>query len=909
MQAVSATTFLFTDIEGSTRLWEHDPGRMSLALARHDAIARSVVQANHGVVVKSTGDGAHAAFDDPLDAVAAALALQQALADLEATHGFAVSVRCGLHVGVVERRDNDFFGAPVNRAARIMAAAHGGQVLLSQAVADLIAARLTDHVTLRDLGAVRLPDLASPEHVYQVLHPQLRKDFPALRSLVATPNNLAQLMTSFIGRERDLSEVKKLLEKSRLLTLFGAGGIGKTRLSLQAAADALDDFPDGAWFVELAALDDEQLVANTVASVLGVKEEVGRPVADAVVKHVRDRKLLIIMDNCEHIVQACAELATKLLTACPHLKILASSREHLRVAGEVTYQVPALAVPDSYATITFAEMKKYAAVRLFIERAGAAQPTFQMTPGNATAVADICHRLDGIPLAIELAAARVRALSVETIAERLGDHFRLLTHGDRTALPRQQTLRALIDWSYNLLTEPERTVFRRLAVFHGGWTLEAAESVCASGQVGKSDVIDLLTHLVEKSLVALERGGERYRLLETTRAYALERLAEAGEVERMLRRHAEALLALLATYETDDQRWSITPADNVALAAELDNLRAAMGWVASASEGADLVVPLAGLSNRIWLAAVHQAEGLERLLALRHRVHDGVPPRDAALYWLALATLGQASSEPRESFDAALRAIDLYRALGDDSRCYDALVCAAVQGNSTQERELAIAEASRLERANWPARQRVGLLYARVWLYARLGRYEEALACSQRRVAVFREAEDPIGEQLAMSNVVSMELLLEQSEAALEHGRAVITRLDVLGAGANAGYLKWIVMIALMLLDRLDEAIVAGRAARTLLLHEGDEYRLLAALALLAALQGRIADAARIIGYDDANLARTGGVVRPIAALLRARLEPLLTSGLSASERARLQAEGAAMRDDQVFELGFFQGR
>ena len=326
MQAVSATTFLFTDIEGSTRLWEYDPGRMSLALAHHDAIARSVVQANHGVVVKSTGDGAHAAFDDPLDAVAAALALQQALADLEATHGFAVSVRCGLHVGVVERRDNDFFGAPVNRAARIMAAAHGGQVLLSQAVADLIAARLADHVTLRDLGAVRLPDLASPEHVYQVLHPQLRKDFPALRSLVATPNNLAQLMTSFIGRERDLSEVKKLLEKSRLLTLFGAGGIGKTRLSLQAAAEALDDFPDGAWFVELAALDDEQLVANTVASVLGVKEEVGRPVADAVVKHVRDRKLLIIMDNCEHIVQACAELATKLLTACPHLKILASSR-------------------------------------------------------------------------------------------------------------------------------------------------------------------------------------------------------------------------------------------------------------------------------------------------------------------------------------------------------------------------------------------------------------------------------------------------------------------------------------------------------------------------------------------------------------------------------------------------------
>jgi predicted ATPase len=337
------------------------------------------------------------------------------------------------------------------------------------------------------------------------------------------------VVTSFIGRERELSEVKNLLANSRLLTLLGAGGLGKTRLSLQVAADTLDDFPDGVWLVELAPLGDERLVAPAVASVLGVSGEAGRPVAEALAKHVHDRQLLIIMDNCEHLVQACAELATKLLHAGPGLKILASSREHLRVPGEMTYQVPALAAPDPRRTIALADMTQYAAVRLFVERAGTAQPTFQLSSANATAVADICHRLDGIPLAIELAAARVRAMSVEAIAERLSDRFRLLTHGDRTALPRQQTLRALIDWSYDLLTEPERALFRRLAVFAGGWTLQAAEAVGASGDEDASDVLDLLTLLVERSLVKVNAEGARYDMLETVRQYAQARLGESGE--------------------------------------------------------------------------------------------------------------------------------------------------------------------------------------------------------------------------------------------------------------------------------------------------------------------------------------------------------------------------------------------
>ena len=303
------TTYLFTDIEGSTRLWDQEPERMRPALARHDVLTREAVEQNRGRIVKTTGDGFHAVFDDPLDALVATLQLQFSLNDPVASAGVPLQVRCGLHAGVDERRDNDFFGPVVNRAARIMGAAHGGQILLSQAVATLVGERLPKGVTLRTLGAVRLRDLANPESIYQVVHPRLREGFPALRSLEATPNNLPQQVTSFIGRETDLAEVKKLLRQTRLLTLLGVGGLGKTRLSLQVAAEVLDDYPEGVWFIELAALNDEGLVQQAIASVLGVKEEAGRPVIDALAKFVAQRRLLIILDNCEHLVRACAEVA------------------------------------------------------------------------------------------------------------------------------------------------------------------------------------------------------------------------------------------------------------------------------------------------------------------------------------------------------------------------------------------------------------------------------------------------------------------------------------------------------------------------------------------------------------------------------------------------------------------------
>jgi predicted ATPase/class 3 adenylate cyclase len=598
--ASGTVTLLFTDIEGSTRLWEQDRERMSAALAGHDELARAAVEGHRGTVVKMTGDGMYAAFGDPADAINATLNLQLALADSATTNNVALRVRCGLHAGVVENRDNDLFGPPVNRAARIMGAAHGGQVLLSQAVVDGLREIFPPAVSLRDLGKVRLKDLATPEHVYQLLHPDLRQDFPALRSLESTPNNLPQQVTSFVGREREQAEVKKLLARAPILTLLGIGGVGKTRLSLQVAADVLDRFTDGVWFVELASVTDARLVPQAVASVLGVIEEPGRPVTEALVKFVRDRELLVIFDNCEHLVRACADLAKQLLRTGSRMKLLASSREHLHVPGETTYRVPALAVPDPRESSAVEAPLQYEGVRLFVDRAQAVQPEFAVTAENAKALVDICRRLEGIPLAVELAAARVRSLSVDAIAERLTDRFRLLTRGARTNLPRQQTLRALIDWSFDLLDAAEKTVFARLAVFAGAFTLEAAEEVGAGGAIAETDILDLLTALVDKSLIELDAGGSRYRMLETVRQYAAEKMFASDEADAVHTRHLESFLALAT--EAHPQLWGKQQGKWLArLDLERENFLAALAWCDRASNGAAQGLRFAEALQLYWL--------------------------------------------------------------------------------------------------------------------------------------------------------------------------------------------------------------------------------------------------------------------------------------------------------------------
>ena len=599
--ANSVATFLFTDIEGSSRLWEREPARMQAALARHDALARAAVVGQGGSIVKMTGDGMCAVFQDPRGAIDATLVFLRGLAEPMASDDLALQARCGIHVGAAQWRDNDYFGQTLNRAARIMGAAHGGQVLLSQAVVDLVRGRLPDALSLRDLGFVRLRDLASPERLYQVLHPALRQDFPALRSLEAAPNNLPQQVTSFVGREHELDEARKALARTRLLTFLGAGGIGKTRLSLQVAAEALDDYPDGAWFVELAPIADPRLVPQVVASTLGVKEDASASIADALVADLADKTSLVVLDNCEHLLDACARLADRLLRDAPKVKLMASSREPLHIAGEAVYPVPALAVPDQGKRAGDSAIATFPSVRLFLERATAVSPSFRITDVNAVTVAEICRHLDGIPLAIELAAARVRAMPLDAIAARLHDRFHLLTGGSRTALPRQQTLRALIDWSHDLLPPAERVLFRRLAVFAGSWALDAAEKVCAGGEIEAAQVLDLLVSLVDKSLVVADLDHGRYRMLETIREYAGERLQASGEDAGLRDRHldhyvARAVAAAPNLYGPDQGKWYSQ------LDADRENLRAAHAWCDHAEGGGAKGLQLVNAIKPYWFS-------------------------------------------------------------------------------------------------------------------------------------------------------------------------------------------------------------------------------------------------------------------------------------------------------------------
>ena len=600
-------TFLFTDIEGSTRLWEQAPERMSVALARHDALTRSAVESHRGVVVKSSGDGVHAAFDDPLDAVGAALELQRALAGSQAADAIPLDVRCGVHLGFVERRDKDFFGQAVNRAARIMGTAHGGQVLLSQAVADLVRERLSSSVSLRDLGLVRLRDLTSPEHVHQLVAPGLRREFPALRSLETTPNNLLQQLTSFIGRSRELADVARLLQGTRLLTLLGVGGIGKTRLSLQVAADAMDAYPDGTWFVDLAPVTDATLVPQALARALGVQEQAGAPLMQTLCAHLKSRTVLLVLDNCEHMLGACAALANALLQTAKAVRVLASSREPLHVAGEQTYAVRPLSLPAPGAVGE--SLARSEAVQLFVERARMRQSSFVLTDKLAPVVSGICSRLDGLPLAIELAAARIGTLPIEKIAERLDDRFRLLAGGARDVLPRQQTLRAMIDWSFDLLAAREKILFARLSAFAGGFALEAAEAVCTDDAIAQHDVLDLLVGLAEKSLVGLADDGERYRMLETIGEYARDRLEERGEAAAVRRRHRDYFVALAEESEPELAGGPKQARRLTRLELEHDNFRAALRW-SLAEPGNDAAARICGALYLFWVHRGHYREGL-----------------------------------------------------------------------------------------------------------------------------------------------------------------------------------------------------------------------------------------------------------------------------------------------------------
>jgi predicted ATPase/class 3 adenylate cyclase len=627
MNAPTGTiTFLFTDIEGSTKLWETHPDAMKIALARHDALMRSAIEKHGGYVFKTIGDAFCAAFATAPEAVSAALEAQSGMTKESWPDGISLKVRMALHTGAVENRDNDYFGPPLNRVARLLSTCHGGQTILSLATQELVRDSLPPQTTLKDLGEHRLKDLARPEHVFQLQHSDLQSEFPALKSLdsIALPNNLPQQVTSFIGREKELTEVQELLSKTKLLTLTGAGGSGKSRLSLQAAAELLEGFSDGAFLVELAPLSDPDLVAQTVAGVLGIKEEAGHPILATLTESLKTKNLLLLLDNCEHVLDASAKLADALMRNCPNVKILATSREGLGIAGESMYRIPSLSLPDPKQTQTAESLSHFESVRLFIDRALQTQPNFAVTNENAPALASICFRLDGIPLAIELAAARARSLSVEDINTKLDQRFRLLTGGSRTALPRQQTLRSLIDWSYDLLNASEKTLLLRLSVFAGGWTLEAAEKVCSGEVIEDWDVLDLLTSLVDKSIVTYTEnsGHGRYTLLETIKQYARERAIASGESEVIRERHLNYFLMTMEAMDVENSPMGKSFV--LFVEQESDNIHIALDWCASHKESEAIIECGMRLSNAlsyIWHFRGYLHEGkqyLERFIELEH---------------------------------------------------------------------------------------------------------------------------------------------------------------------------------------------------------------------------------------------------------------------------------------------------
>ncbi len=604
-------TLLLADVEGSTRLWETQPGEMTAAVARLNQAVSDIIATNDGVrpVEQGEGDSFVAAFARASDAVACALELQRApLAPIR--------LRIGVHTGEVQLRDEGNYAGPtINRTARLRDLAHGGQTVLSGATEPLVVDRLPEGAWLTDLGTHQLRDLPRPERVAQLCHPDLLNEFPPLRTSKAfVATNLPVQLTSFVGRDVGLTQLRELLTDNRVVTLTGAGGVGKTRLAIQVAAAMAPEFADGAWYVDLAPITDPELVPVTVARALGLPDQPGRSTMDTLLRYVGDRQMLVVLDNCEHLLDVSAELVVAVLSGAARLTLLATSREAIGVAGEVSWRVPSLSLADE-------------AIELFADRARRARPGFAVSDDNAATVGEICARLDGVPLAIELAAARVRALSLAEILDSLHDRFRLLTGGARTAVRRQQTLRASVDWSHALLTEPERVLFRRLAVFLGGFDFDAAQAVAGGGDVQRYQVLDQLTLLVDKSLVVADDdsgGRTRYRLLETVRQYALEKLGESGEADAVRARyrdHYTAMAAVLDAPAGSDYEQRIEQAN-----IEMDNLRAAFEWSRENSD-TEPALALASSLQPLWQARGRIQEGrtwFDTALADLDAQHPGV---------------------------------------------------------------------------------------------------------------------------------------------------------------------------------------------------------------------------------------------------------------------------------------------
>jgi non-specific serine/threonine protein kinase len=716
--------------------------------------------------------------------------------------------------------------------------------------------------------------------------------------------NLPEALTSFIGREREMVEIKRLLAGKRLVTIVGAGGIGKTRLALQAAAEVVDAYRDGVWLVELASIRDPSLVPTAVARSLGVPERSGKPVGESLRAYLKSRQLLLILDNCEHLLDACASLAEVLVRSDRDLTILATSREPLRVAGEQTYPLQPLSLPRQGEKI---EIMRSDAVQLFVERVQQQLPDFELTVARAPAVAELCVHLDGIPLALELAAARARSLSVEQINARLGDRFRLLASGSRTTLPRQQTLRATLDWSYDLLAEQERVVLRRLSAFPGDFTLDAAPAVASDANIDSFAVIDLLSQLVARSLVVADTGVKRtrFRMLETTRAYALEKLAEAGEVDDIKRRHAQFYRELFEP-ALDDRLRKPVAAWRETYLPELDNVRAALDWSIDGAGDAPTGVALAGASGELWGMLGLFGEGVRRLQRAIDRIEPDTPESHQARLWLWLGRL--VDETPNRALAAFERAVELYRRLDDALGLGHALArlgrVLAFMGRLAQA-ETVLAEA--YSRLNGVAPPRLLSLYMGhvAFMKTFAGDLAGARAYYERALELDRKAGDEFGALAIIGNLANVIWALGDLDAAEASTReqVALLRNSPVRTRRLLGYALSNLAGVLAERGKLDQALVAAREGLPLVKEDGSAWIFADHVALRAALAGKVASAARLAGYSQHTWTANEATRQPIEARAHERLCAILREKLDPGELERLLAEGATLGDDEACRL------
>jgi len=906
---VETLTFLFTDIEGSTallrRLGDEVYARL---LAVHHALVRSALAGHGGREVDTQGDGFFAVFASPRACVAAVLQMQHAIEAHAWPGGEQVRVRMGMHCGEAEQTATGLVGLEVHRAARIAAVGYGRQVLVSESAAALVRDWLPPGAALRDLGVHRLKDLGRPEQIFQLHAEGLQAEFPPLRSLggAALPNNLPAQLARFIGRGRELAEVRALVESSRLVTLTGAGGCGKTRLGLQVAAELADGSGDGVWLVELAAVADQDAVGPAIAGALRIAGQPGRPVAETLVDALAPQDILIVLDNCEHLIDACAKTADAIVRRCPRVHLLATSREPLGIGGETVYRVPSLSLPGPGDNGS-ASPESSDAVALFVDRARAQGASVTAGEQAGPLVVSVCRRLDGMPLAIELAAARLRTMSLASLHDRLDQRFRLLTGGSRTALERQQTLRATVDWSYSLLNGAEQLLLRRLSVFAESFDLDAAEAVCGFGDLEALDVAGLLGSLADKSLVQAEPTGGtlRYRLLETIRQFAAERLAEAGEDEAaaLAASHGAHFLGVAeaaAPHLTgrDQGRWLAR------LDAEQANLRRAAEHSAGHPEGTALVLRFGVALRRYWMARDRLEEARGLLVPALRRPEARADPGlfGAALVSATIAAHTVSSGTARQLGD---QAVEVARRLGDERLLIESLAvsCDAYFFAGEPEKGLPLGQEA-VERARRLGDDvRLGeslmayLLCSDLIDPARYGQlFAEAIACTRR-------SGDQFMSYYLYNDAGLRALRAGDVPAARAHLDAAAQAVRVIGESSLVSVnLGW-VLCQEGDPDGARSMFGAGlRVSRRNGDHSGIAYASLG-LACLAADRGDWHQAGVLHGVAQAFLDRAGEPWEELEARYRRESLADVRARLGADEFDRAYAEGMALSVDEALDL------